>query len=91
MQALQNLRDHIRQILTSNSAIKIVPAPRYGMARTGRRSAAPIADADGLLNGFSGKLPYGVRTSSASGTAMVNDAGVLDNYPIDLLTPGCTL
>jgi hypothetical protein len=29
-QALQNLRDHVRQAVTSNRAIKVVPAPRYG-------------------------------------------------------------
>jgi len=30
MQVSQNLRDHIRQIVTSNPAIKIVPTPEYG-------------------------------------------------------------
>jgi hypothetical protein len=29
-QALQNLRDHVRRAVTSNTAIRIVPAPRYG-------------------------------------------------------------
>jgi hypothetical protein len=29
-QALQSLRDHVRQAVTSNTAIKVVPAPRYG-------------------------------------------------------------
>jgi hypothetical protein len=29
-QALQNLQDHVRQAVTSNTAIKVVPAPRYG-------------------------------------------------------------
>jgi len=29
-QALQNLRDHVRQAVTSNTAIRIVPVPSYG-------------------------------------------------------------
>lgn len=29
LQALQNLRDHVRQAVTSNTAIRTVPAPRY--------------------------------------------------------------
>jgi hypothetical protein len=29
-QALQNLRDHIRQAVTSNTAIRVVPPPRHG-------------------------------------------------------------
>jgi hypothetical protein len=29
-QALQQLRDHVLQAVTSNTAIRIVPAPRYG-------------------------------------------------------------
>jgi len=28
-EVLQNLRDHVRQDVTSNTAIRIVPAPRY--------------------------------------------------------------
>ena len=28
-EVLQNLRDHVRQAVTSNTAIRIVPAPRY--------------------------------------------------------------
>jgi hypothetical protein len=30
LQAFQSLRDHVRQAVTSNSAIRVVPAPRYG-------------------------------------------------------------
>ena len=33
-----------------------------------------IADTDSLLRGFSGKLPYKVKTTSATGGATVNDA-----------------
>jgi len=29
--ALQNLRDHIRQAVTSNTAIRVVPPPRHGV------------------------------------------------------------
>jgi hypothetical protein len=51
--------------------------------------SSTLADADTLLSGFTGKLPYKVKTSSATGQAMVNDANVLDNYNNGLLTPGC--
>jgi hypothetical protein len=49
-----------------------------------------ITDADSLLSGFSGKLPYHVRTSSTTGQAMVNDATVLNDYNNGILTPACT-
>jgi hypothetical protein len=49
-----------------------------------------IADADSLLSGFAGKLPYHVRPSSPTGQAMVNDATVLDSYNNGELTPNCT-
>ena len=49
-----------------------------------------IAAADLLLSGFTGKLPYRVRPSSSMGHAMVDDAGVLDSYNNDELTPDCT-
>jgi photosystem II stability/assembly factor-like uncharacterized protein len=39
-----------------------------------------ITDADHLLTGFPGKLPYNVSSSSATGQAMVNDAIVLHAY-----------
>jgi hypothetical protein len=48
-----------------------------------------IADADRLLSQFSGALPDNVRTSSAIGRQMVNDANVLDRYNNGGLTPGC--
>ena len=51
--------------------------------------SATIADADSLLGGFSGKLPYGVPPSSTIGQAMVNDATVLDHYSNGELTPDC--
>jgi uncharacterized delta-60 repeat protein len=45
---------------------------------------APIADtlahADALLSSFSGKLAYGVKTSSVIGQAMVADAALLDQF-----------
>ncbi len=52
--------------------------------------SSTITDADSLLSGFSGKLPYHVKPSSATGQMMVNDAHTLDNYNNGLLTPGCS-
>jgi uncharacterized membrane protein len=52
--------------------------------------SATIADADRLLSGFAGKLPYNVRPSSTIGQAMVNDATVLESYNNGELTPNCT-
>ena len=48
-----------------------------------------ITHADSLLSGFSGKLPYHVKSSSPNGQAMVTDATTLDNYNNGLLTSGC--
>jgi hypothetical protein len=52
--------------------------------------SATIADADRLLSGFTGKLPYQVRPSSATGQAMVGVATVLQSYNNGELTPNCT-
>lgn len=52
--------------------------------------SATIADADSLLSGFAGKLPYHVRPSSPTGQAMVGDAGTLDSYNNGQMTPDCT-
>jgi len=49
-----------------------------------------ITDADHLLSGFAGKLPYNVQPPSTTGRAMVNDANVLDSYNNGALTPACT-
>ena len=51
--------------------------------------SATIRDADRLLRGFTGMLPYHVQPSSATGQAMVNDADVLDSYNSGDLTPDC--
>jgi hypothetical protein len=48
-----------------------------------------IADADTLLSQFLGKLPYNVRTSSAIGQQMGNDANALDRYNNGEVTPNC--
>ncbi len=32
------------------------------------------------MSGFAGKLPYYVKTSSATGHAMTNDADVIESY-----------
>ena len=52
--------------------------------------SATIADADSLLSGFAGKLPYHVRPSSPTGQAMVGDAATLDSYNNGELTEDCT-
>jgi hypothetical protein len=52
--------------------------------------SATIADADSLLSGFAGKLPYHVKPSSATGQAMVADAETLDSYNNGQLTPDCS-
>ena len=51
--------------------------------------ASTIADADSSLSAFSGKLPYRVRTNSAAGQRMVNDASTLDSYNNGALTRTC--
>jgi len=49
-----------------------------------------IANADSLLRGFAGKLPYEVRPNSAAGHAMIHDANVLAQYNGGALTPTCS-
>ena len=53
-------------------------------------AASTISDADARLGAFTGKLPYNVKSSSAAGRPMTNDANVLNNYNTGLLTPNCT-
>jgi hypothetical protein len=45
-----------------------------------------IEDADHLLSGFSGKLPYNVDPESETGRAMVSDATILHDYNTGNLT-----
>jgi len=52
--------------------------------------AGTIADADGLLSGFAGKLPYGVAPSSDTGQAMVHDASILATFNDGKSTPTCS-
>jgi len=52
--------------------------------------SATITNADSLLSGFTGKLPYHVRPSSGTGPAMVDAARVLQSYNNGELTPNCT-
>jgi hypothetical protein len=52
--------------------------------------SSTIAHADTLLSMFSGKLPYKVKPTSATGQMMVNDGKTLDAYNNGLLTPGCS-
>src|SRR5207249_5797050 len=42
--------------------------------------SSTIADADSLLAGFAGKLPYKGSATSTTGKAMVNDANGLDRH-----------
>jgi hypothetical protein len=51
---------------------------------------ATLTDADSLLSGFSGKLPYHVNPSSTIGQKMVADGAILNNYNNGALTPNCT-
>ena len=51
--------------------------------------AGILTDADALLGGFGGKLPYGVKPSSSTGRQMVDLADFLDEYNTRLLTPDC--
>jgi hypothetical protein len=48
-----------------------------------------IAQADTLLSGLSGKLPYGVRSKTALGQMMVALGATLESYNQDVLTPIC--
>ena len=51
--------------------------------------AAAISTADGLLSGFSGKLPYKVKPSSAVGKKLTAAASALESYNLLQLTPNC--
>jgi hypothetical protein len=48
-----------------------------------------VADADTLLGGYTGKLPYAVEFSSPAGQSMLNDAAILKDYNHGELTLGC--
>ncbi|MBI5118848.1 hypothetical protein HZA56_20460 [Candidatus Poribacteria bacterium] len=49
-----------------------------------------IEDADNLLSGFNGKLPYKVRPCTPTGKSMVTDAWMLDFYNNGFFTPVCS-
>ncbi len=49
-----------------------------------------ISDADSLLSGYAGKLPYDVTPSSPAGRSMTALAGTLDAYNNGRLTPDCS-
>jgi len=51
--------------------------------------ANTIADADNLLAGFAGKLPYHVPPPSPIGKAMLGDANLLTQYSSGALTSPC--
>ena len=48
-----------------------------------------ISQADSLLSGYSGKLPYLVKSGSKEGNQMTKLAKILDDYNNRLLTPSC--
>jgi hypothetical protein len=52
--------------------------------------AATIAHADALLAPYPGKVPLGVKSSSAAGQPMVADGTVLDSYNNGALTTTCS-
>jgi hypothetical protein len=52
--------------------------------------AATITAADTSLSGFSGQLPYSVKTNSTLGKTMLQHAATLENYNKQVLTPSCT-
>lgn len=52
--------------------------------------SATVAEADSLLSTFSGKLPYNVKPSSATGKEMLSLAATLEKYNSGLLTPTCS-
>jgi hypothetical protein len=51
--------------------------------------ADAITQADALLSGLSGTLPYGVRSKTALGQMMVSLGATLESYNQDVLTPIC--
>jgi hypothetical protein len=52
-------------------------------------AAATISTADGLLSGFSAKLPYKEKPSSAIGKQLTVAASALESYNLLQLTPNC--
>jgi hypothetical protein len=50
-----------------------------------------IADADALLGGLAGRLPYGVTPSSSTGKLMTGYASILDAFNNGTTTIGCSL
>ena len=52
--------------------------------------AQAIAAADTIFDGFTGNLPFAVRPASDVGHAMIDDAGILEQYNTGGLTPACS-
>lgn len=51
--------------------------------------SSTIADADALLAGYVGKLPYKAKTNSSQGQQMVQLGAILEQYNLRQLTPSC--
>jgi hypothetical protein len=66
-------------VATLNTAAGSDPRPICG----------ELAQANSLLSGFSGKLPYRVPLSSAVGRSMVNLSNRLNGYNSGVFTPNC--
>ena len=49
-----------------------------------------IAQADAILAGYSGALPYAITSSSSVGHSLTDIATILDDYNNGKLTPACT-
>jgi WD40 repeat protein len=64
---------------------------KLNLARGSEKSpiASIIADADRLLSGFNGRLPYQVEPASPAGQRMAELANLLDQYNNGAMTPGC--
>jgi len=50
--------------------------------------SSTVADANRLLGGA--RIPCNVKTTTATGKAMLSDAKLLNIYNLDGMTPGCT-
>jgi hypothetical protein len=88
------LRGILRRSVAGDASINLAHqliAAKFGVLK-GAASApisAAIAAADALLAAQTGKLPYNIPSSSATGAQMVSESAKLENYNTGGLTPGC--
>src|SRR5262249_2163455 len=64
---------------------------KLNLARGSEKSpiANIIAEADRLLSGFNGRVPYQIGPASTAGQRMAELANLLDQYNNGAMTPGC--